>query len=114
MLRHGTRSSSRWIRRASAGDAEVTFAVESLDLVEGTYKLDVAVHTCDGYPHDYHRLLYTFRVKSRTPDVGIYRPKHHWTFSGGVRFKGGHGQGVNTDRDALQVSSCSRNARRSP
>ena len=71
------------------GDAEVTFAVDSLDLVEGTYKLDVAVHTCDGYPYDYHRLLYTFRVKSRTPDVGIYRPRHSWTFSAGVRFKGG-------------------------
>jgi rfaE bifunctional protein nucleotidyltransferase chain/domain len=69
------------------GEVEVTFAVERLDLVEGTYKLDVAVHTCDGYPYDYHRLLYTFRVKSRTPDVGIYRPEHHWSFSGGVTFK---------------------------
>ena len=69
------------------GEVEVTFAVESLDLVEGTYKLDVAVHTCDGYPYDYHRLLYTFRVNSRTPDVGIYRPRHRWAFSPGVRFK---------------------------
>ena len=71
------------------GDAEITFAIDSLDLVEGTYKLDVAVHTCDGYPYDYHRLLYTFRMKSRTPDIGIYRPRHHWAFSGGVRFKDG-------------------------
>ena len=69
------------------GEVGVTFAIESLDLVEGTYKLDVAVHTCDGYPYDYHRLLYTFRVKSRTPDAGIYRPRHHWTFSGPVTFK---------------------------
>jgi len=69
------------------GQAEVTLAIESLDLVEGTYKLDVAVHTCEGYPYDYHRLLYTFRVKSRTPDVGIYRPHHHWSFSSGVHFK---------------------------
>ena len=66
---------------------DVTFAVESLELVEGTYKLDVAVHTVEGYPYDYHRLLYTFRVKSRTPDVGIYRPQHHWSFSSGVQFK---------------------------
>jgi len=70
-----------------AGDVEVTMAIESLDLVEGTYKLDVAVHTCEGYPYDYHRLLYTFRVKSRTPDVGIYRPHHRWVFSGDVAFK---------------------------
>jgi ABC-type polysaccharide/polyol phosphate transport system ATPase subunit len=69
------------------GEAEVTLTIESLDLVEGTYKVDVAVHTCDGYPYDYHRLLYTFRVKSRTPDVGIYRPRHHWSFSPSVRFK---------------------------
>ena len=65
------------------GEVDVTFAIESLDLVEGSYKLDVAVHTCDGYPYDYHRLLYTFRVNSRTPDVGIYRPRHHWAFSRG-------------------------------
>ncbi|MGE5243897.1 MAG: ABC transporter ATP-binding protein [Betaproteobacteria bacterium] len=70
-----------------AGDAEVTFAIDALDLVEGTYKLDVAVHKRDGAPYDYHRLLYTFRVKSRTHDVGIYRPRHHWIFSPNVRFK---------------------------
>jgi hypothetical protein len=69
------------------GDAEVAFSIDRLDLVEGTYKLDVAVHTCDGYPYDYHRLLYTFRVKSRTPDVGIYRVPHRWSFSPAVRFK---------------------------
>ncbi len=69
------------------GDAEVTFHIDSLDLVEGTYKLDLAVHKRDGFPYDYHRLLYTFRVKSRTRDVGIHRPRHHWTFSEGVRFK---------------------------
>jgi ABC-type polysaccharide/polyol phosphate transport system ATPase subunit len=67
------------------GDAEVTFRIDSLDLVEGTYKVDVAVHKLDGYPYDYHRLLYTFRVKSRTKDVGIYRPPHQWHFSDGIK-----------------------------
>jgi ABC-type polysaccharide/polyol phosphate transport system ATPase subunit len=70
-----------------SGDAEVLFAIDSLDLVEGTYKVDVAVHKRDGFPYDYHRLLYTFRTRSRTRDIGIYRPRHHWTFSPGVRFK---------------------------
>jgi ABC-type polysaccharide/polyol phosphate transport system ATPase subunit len=69
------------------GEADVTFAIEHLDLVEGTYKLDVAVHRRDGAPYDYHRLLYTFRVKSRTHDIGVFRPKHSWTFSPNVRFK---------------------------
>jgi ABC-type polysaccharide/polyol phosphate transport system ATPase subunit len=68
------------------GDADATFSVERLDLVEGTYKLDVAVHKQDGYPYDYHRLLYTFRVKSRTKDVGIYRPPHNWSFSSSLQF----------------------------
>ena len=70
-----------------SGDAEVAFEIDALDLVEGTYKLDVAVHKRDGAPYDYHRLLYTFRVKSRLKDVGIYRPRHKWRFSGDIRFK---------------------------
>jgi ABC-type polysaccharide/polyol phosphate transport system ATPase subunit len=70
-----------------SGEGEVIFTIDSLDLVEGTYKLDVAVHKRDGYPYDYHRLLYTFRVKSRTKDVGIYRPRHGWTFTSNIRFR---------------------------
>jgi ABC-type polysaccharide/polyol phosphate transport system ATPase subunit len=70
-----------------SGEGEIAFSVPSLDLVEGTYKIDVAAHRLDGYPYDYHRLLYTFRVKSRTKDVGVYRPRHEWTFSPGIRFK---------------------------
>jgi hypothetical protein len=67
------------------GEGHVDFVVDSLDLTEGTYKIDVAVHKRDGYPYDYHRLLYTFRIKSRTRDVGIYRPPHRWEFSRGVK-----------------------------
>jgi hypothetical protein len=68
------------------GDGEASFSIDRLDLVEGTYKLDVAVHKQDGYPFDYHRLLYTFRVKSHTKDVGIYRLPHRWSFSSSVQF----------------------------
>jgi ABC-type polysaccharide/polyol phosphate transport system ATPase subunit len=67
-----------------SGDAEVRVEIDAIDLVEGTYKLDVAVHTRDGAPYDYHRLLHTFRVKSGIKDVGLYRPTHRWVFSGGV------------------------------
>ncbi len=70
-----------------AGEASVTFEIDSLDLVEGTYRLDLAAHKADGYPYDYHRLLYTFRIKSRVRDVGIYRPAHRWKFAGGITFK---------------------------
>jgi ABC-type polysaccharide/polyol phosphate transport system ATPase subunit len=68
------------------GAGNVVFTIDKLDLVEGTYRLDLAAHKADGYPYDYHRLLYTFRVKSRIRDVGIYRPDHSWTFGGAIKF----------------------------
>ena len=84
---YGTNTSLEELRGVRMlGDTEARFLIQSLDLVEGTYKLDVAVHKQDGYPYDYHRLLYTFRVKSRTKDVGIYRPKHAWEFGGDLTF----------------------------
>ena len=84
---YGTNTSIEELKAVRmVGDAEARFTIESLDLVEGTYKLDVAIHKLDGYPYDYHRLLYTFRVKSRTKDVGIYRPRHEWDFSDTLTF----------------------------
>jgi hypothetical protein len=70
-----------------AGDADVWFRIAAFDLVEGTYKLDVAIHKRDGVPYDYHRLLYSFRVASPVSDVGIYRPGHRWEFSAGARLR---------------------------
>jgi ABC-type polysaccharide/polyol phosphate transport system ATPase subunit len=70
------------------GEGLVIFTIDALNLVEGTYKLDVAVHRQDGVPYDYHRQLFTFRVKSPQKDVGIFRPPHRWSFSGGVRMSG--------------------------
>ncbi len=67
------------------GAGTVIFTIDKLDLVEGTYRLDLAAHKADGYPYDYHRLLYTFRVKSRIRDVGIYRPDHSWSFGGNIK-----------------------------
>jgi ABC-type polysaccharide/polyol phosphate transport system ATPase subunit len=70
------------------GEGEVRFTIERLDLVEGTYKLDVAAHRRNGTPYDYHRQLYTLRVASPQKDTGIFRPPHRWSFSGGIRFSG--------------------------
>jgi hypothetical protein len=42
------------------------------------------VHKRDGVTYDYHRLLHTFRMKSRTKDIGIYRPAHRWIFAAGI------------------------------
>jgi ABC-type polysaccharide/polyol phosphate transport system ATPase subunit len=66
------------------GEAVISFVIDALDLVAGTYKVDVAAHKHDGAPYDYHRLLHTLGVQSRVNDVGLYRPRHHWEFSANV------------------------------
>ncbi|MBM3809742.1 MAG: ABC transporter ATP-binding protein [Acidimicrobiia bacterium] len=83
---YGTNTSLEQFRPTEIeGAGVVTFTIDRLDLVEGTYRLDLAAHKVDGYPYDYHRLLYTFRVKSKIRDVGIYRPDHAWSFGGGIK-----------------------------
>jgi ABC-type polysaccharide/polyol phosphate transport system ATPase subunit len=67
------------------GKGRVVCRIERLNLVNGTYYLDVAVHKRDGYPFDYHRNLYSFLISSQDRDVGIFRPDHNWEFSPLVR-----------------------------
>ncbi|MBN2055528.1 ABC transporter ATP-binding protein [bacterium] len=78
-------------------DGVVTIHIDRLDLVEGTYSLDVAVHAEDGYPYDYHCHLYTFAIRSATGDVGIYRPPHAWRFEPELRIENA-GQVEDEDR----------------
>ena len=80
---------------AMSGHGEARFGIDRLDLVAGTYKVDVAVHRKNGAPYDYHRLLYTLRVTSPLKEAGIFRPPHRWDFSGGIRIAGlGPSEGV--------------------
>jgi len=81
------------IPRELTGTGEFAVEIERLDLVAGAYKLDIAVHRQDGVPYDYHRLLYSFRVASPVKDTGIYRPRHRWTFGGGVGISGPPSEG---------------------
>jgi ABC-type polysaccharide/polyol phosphate transport system ATPase subunit len=73
-----------WKAHSARGPGTARIVLEDLRLVEGTYLLDVAVHRKDGTPYDYLRGHHTFRVKSRTKDVGVYRPAHRWEFEGGL------------------------------
>jgi hypothetical protein len=70
------------------GDATVRFTIDSLDLVDGSYTIDVAVHRESGAPYDYQRKLHPFRVTSGIKDIGICRPRHRWQFEGGVAIRG--------------------------
>lgn len=69
------------------GEGKVVCRIEKLNLINGTYYLDVAVHKIDGYPYDYHRNLYSFLVSSTLKDVGIARLPHAWSFSPAIEIK---------------------------
>jgi ABC-type polysaccharide/polyol phosphate transport system ATPase subunit len=69
------------------GRVRVRFVIASLDLVAGTYRLDIAVHTRNGRAFDYRRNVLRIVVGSRVHDTGVYRPQHEWRFDGAVQFK---------------------------
>ncbi len=85
---YGTNTNSEDFEPLSIeGRGKVICRIEKLNLINGTYYLDVATHKKDGYPYDYHRNLYTFMVSSLYKDVGVSRPEHSWSFSSGINIK---------------------------
>jgi len=71
-----------------SGKGKVKISIPLLNLVNGTYFLNLAVHKRDGFPFDYHHFLYTFKVVSIHRDVGIVRIDHEWSFTKNIKFKG--------------------------
>ncbi len=69
------------------GEGKVICTMEELNLINGTYYIDVAAHKRDGYPYDFHRNLYSFLISSRKKDEGISRPRHNWSFSPQIKIK---------------------------
>lgn len=65
----------------AARDGTVRCQIDRLDLVEGSYHLDVAVHAEDGRAYDYQRRVCPFAVRSSIKDVGVYRPPHRWVIN---------------------------------
>ncbi len=76
-----------YVPESIEGPVRVRFVVASLDLVAGTYRIDIAVHTRNGRAFDYRRNVLRIVVGSRVHDIGVYRPKHEWRFDGAVAFK---------------------------
>ncbi len=70
-----------------SGKGKVKINIRSFNLVNGTYFLNLAVHTRDGFPFDYHHFMYTFKVTSPHRDIGIARVDHNWNFSGNIKIK---------------------------
>ncbi len=70
-----------------AGTARVRVVCPALRLAPGEYLLDVAAHTRDGVPYDYHRRILSFSVTAGAGGVGVYFPEHRWEFDGGIEWK---------------------------
>lgn len=54
------------------------YRIERLSLTEGTYFLDVAAHSAEGVPYDYHHELYKFSVRNVSHVQGVLDPAHEW------------------------------------
>jgi len=52
----------------------------SLNFIQNTYLVDVAVHAEDGTPFDFHSRQYRLAFRSEISDAGIFRPPHKWDF----------------------------------
>jgi ABC-type polysaccharide/polyol phosphate transport system ATPase subunit len=66
------------------GAGVATCRIERLDLVDGTYSIDVAIHRPDGTMyHEDHRTKFTMTSQRR--EAGIFQFPRRWSFSGGVR-----------------------------
>jgi ABC-type polysaccharide/polyol phosphate transport system ATPase subunit len=61
-----------------AKQGTIEIVLERLDLLTGSYYLDVAVHARNGYPYDYHHQIYSFAVRSELQEAGVFRVPHHW------------------------------------
>ncbi len=70
-----------------SGNGRIKVHIPKLNLINGTYFLDIAVHKRDGYPFDYHHFQYTFRVTSTHKDVGIARIQHQWEFTDNIKLE---------------------------
>ncbi len=65
---------------ALRSSGSVRYSVRKLLLVEGNYRVDVAVHRKDGYPYDYHQSAAKFSVRWPVKYSGVFVPEHHWSF----------------------------------
>jgi homopolymeric O-antigen transport system ATP-binding protein len=68
------------------GSGEVEVTIDALDLIAGSYFVDVAVHAEDGTPYDYHSRRYPFSVRDDATEHGVAKIRHRWRIvPGGAR-----------------------------
>lgn len=61
-------------------DGVVSIDISHLDLIEGLYHLDIAVHDRNDHAYDYLSRCLSFLMSSDIKDAGIIRLRHTWEF----------------------------------
>ena len=79
---HGTNTSIEKISVPINGKTSNTYRyrIKRLGLLENTYFLDVAAHSQEGVPYDYHHLMHKFSIKCKEKLHGVYAPECEWLF----------------------------------
>jgi lipopolysaccharide transport system ATP-binding protein len=79
LLCYGTNTAIEGLHVPDLGsEGRIEVLLDDLNLMAGSYYLDVAVHAADGYAYDYHHGLYAFSIKSDLQEVGVSRIPHRW------------------------------------
>jgi lipopolysaccharide transport system ATP-binding protein len=60
-------------------EGTVEVLLERLDLIPGTYYVDVAVDNGDGHVYDYHHRLYKFVMTAEAHEGEVFRIPHRWS-----------------------------------
>lgn len=55
---------------------KIKIVIDKIQLLEGKYSLDIALHDKNGAPYDYFRGIKEFNIYSNIKDVGIFRIEH--------------------------------------
>ncbi|MCD4653333.1 ABC transporter ATP-binding protein [bacterium] len=71
----------------------------SMNLIQNSYLIDVAVHAEDSTPFDFHSRMYRIAFRSVKSDSGIFRPDSSWSFSKNTEIMYLDGQSNSIDDD---------------
>ncbi len=86
LLIHGSNTEIEGLRLDDLGkEGTVRYRIKRLGLLEGRYRLDVAVHKSDGYAYDYHKAALEISIRWPEQQVGVLVPDHEWQLSTGSR-----------------------------
>lgn len=82
---HGTNTAIEELKLPELGThGTVKYRVPRIGLLDGRYRLDIAVHRSDGYPYDYRQGALTFAVRWPLNQLGVILPDHRWEFVTGA------------------------------